>query len=209
MSDITKDEIRDRLGNIDQIRDIIFGAQLRDYDTRLSKIETDVALLKQETREQMDQLRSGVEAEVRSAIEVFDKRLRSSQANAQEECSEIRQQVDRLNKKFTNTIQSLDESVDRQFNSMQNELTTVKTKFQDDVGALRDLVLEELDRRFSQLQQAKASKDDIAETLFELGMRIKGSEFIPTLKQATETNSDYDPLPLLATRRHEETAHAS
>ena len=209
MSDMAKDEIRDRLGNIDQIRDIIFGAQLRDYDNRLDKVETDAALLKQEAREQNDQLRLSVETEVRAAIEMFDKRLRSVQANAQEECSELRQQIDRLNKKFTNTIQSLDESVDRQFDSMHNELAATKTKLQTDVGALRDLVLEELDRRFSQLQQAKASKDDIAETLFELGMRIKGSEFIPTLKQATETTSDYDPLPLLATRRHEETAHVS
>ena len=32
MAEITKEEMRERLGNIDQIRDIIFGAQLREYD---------------------------------------------------------------------------------------------------------------------------------------------------------------------------------
>ena len=35
MSDLTKADLRERLGNIDQIRDILFGPQLREYTTRL------------------------------------------------------------------------------------------------------------------------------------------------------------------------------
>ena len=34
MNQLTREDVRERLGNIDQIRDIIFGAQIRDYDNR-------------------------------------------------------------------------------------------------------------------------------------------------------------------------------
>jgi hypothetical protein len=51
---------------------------------------------------------------------------------------------------------------------------------------LRSLVLEELDRHFSILREDKLSKDDMAELLFELGMRLKGSEFVPELREAAE-----------------------
>jgi hypothetical protein len=45
MAEITKEEMRERLGNIDQIRDIIFGAQLREYDNRFDKIDSDLSMM--------------------------------------------------------------------------------------------------------------------------------------------------------------------
>lgn len=58
------------------------------------------------------------------------------------------------------------------------------------------MVFEELDRRFALLRESKVSKDDMAETLFELAMRMKGTEFVPKLKEySSQTNTDtYIPL---------------
>jgi hypothetical protein len=210
MSDITKDDVREKLGNIDQIRDIIFGTQLREYDNRLSKVESDVSMLQQEMRDRIEQVKSGFSLELKASMESLEKKLKSYSASTQEECVDLRQQVDRLNKKFSNSVQILDEAIDAHTSSIRSELTETKSKLQDDVGALRDLVLEELDRRFSQLRETKVSKDDIAETLFELGMRLKGTEFIPKLREvATNGNGNReDRVPLLATRKlAEELAH--
>jgi hypothetical protein len=205
MSDISRDEVRDRLGNIDQIRDIIFGTQTREYDARLSKLEANLTLLQQDTRDRIEQLRSSFTAELGSTVEAIEKKVRSLQANSQEECADLRQQIDRNSKRFATTIQSLDEAIDRQFESLRTDLTGTKTHLQSDISGLRDLVLEELERRFAQLREHKLSKDDFAETLFELGMRIKGSEFIPALREAgTKPGSDYEPIPLLSTRKHTE-----
>jgi translation elongation factor EF-G len=201
MSDMTREEIRERLGNIDQIRDIIFGAQLRDYDNRLSKVESDMALLQQEMRDRLDHLRASLSGEVKAAVDGLDKKLKSYNLTTQEECADLRQQVDRINRKFSSGIQTLDETVDAQTAALRNELSGVKSQIQEDVTALRDLVLEELDRRFSHLGDTKASKDDIAETLFELGMRLKGTEFIPKLRETADNNVGYDPLPLMVTRK--------
>ncbi len=208
MSDMTRDEVRDKLGNIDQIRDIIFGAQLREYDNRLSKIESDALLAQQDTRDRIEKLRSTLEAELRSAVESLEKKLRSYNTANQEESSELRQQIDRVSKKFSSSLQALDEAVDRQFDATRNDLSDTKGKLQGEINALRDLVFEELERRLSQVQEKKASRDDLADTLFELGMRIKGAEFIPALKEVGDNPSAYEPIPLLATRKHaEEIAH--
>jgi hypothetical protein len=205
MNGMTKDEVRDRLGNIDQIRDIIFGAQSREYNERLERIESSLARMQQDTRDRIEQLKSHCDAELKAAVELIEKRMKSVQTANQEECLEIRQQAERLNKRFSTTIQTLDEAIDRQFSSMQNELVDTKSGLQEDIGALRDLVLEELERRLSQMQDVKVSKDDIAETLFELGMRLKGAEFIPALRDAgSKSEAAADPLPLLATRKHAE-----
>lgn len=203
MSNVNKEEIRERLGNIDQIRDIIFGAQLRDYDNRLSKIESDVSMLRQEVRDRLDQIRASLSTEFQTTVEALDKKLKSFSLAHQEEGADLRAQVDRLNRKFSGGIQILDEALDSQTVLLRQELGNVKTQIQEDTMALRNQVLEELDRRFSSLSETKASKDDLAETLFELGMRLKGTEFIPKLRETADNSSVYDSIPLLATRRME------
>ncbi|MBW4508865.1 MAG: hypothetical protein KME64_20465 [Scytonematopsis contorta HA4267-MV1] len=197
MSQMSKDDIRERLGNIDQIRDIIIGAQLRDYENRFSKIESDVSLLQQHMRSHVEQLKGTFSTELKTAVELLEKKIKSVSASSQEETLDLRQQVDRLNRRFSSNIQSLDETLDSQTTLIREEVTQTKGQLQGDINALRDLVMEELERRFSQLTHTKVSKDDIAETLFALGMRLKGTEFIPQLREAADENNYNNPLPLL------------
>ena len=198
MSEISKEEMRERLGNIDQIRDIIFGPQLREYDNRFDKIESDISLLQQEMRDRIDQVKTVVSTELRSAFDSLEKKLRSISLSYQEEISDLRQQVDRVNKKFTNAIEGLDQNIDSQTTSLRKELTDSRTKLQEDVRTLRLQVFEELERRLSTMREVKVSKDDVAEILFELGMRLKGNEFVPQLKQAVTIDDDvYTDVPII------------
>ncbi|MBD2515369.1 hypothetical protein H6G93_10170 [Nostoc sp. FACHB-973] len=202
MNQISRDDVRERLGNIDQIRDIIFGTQLRDYENRFSKLESDISLLQQQTRSHVEQLKSNFSAELKAGFEAVDKKLKSLNITTQEETLDLRQQVDRLNKKFSSSVQSLDDALDSQTTSIRDEIFQTKAQLQDDVTALRDLILEEIDRRFSQLTNTKVSKDDMAETLFALGMRLKETEFIPQLREAAdERSNDYTAVPLLETAK--------
>lgn len=199
MSDITKEEVRDRLGNIDQIRDIIFGAQLRDYDNRLNEIESNLLLLQQEMRDRTEQIKISFSTEIKTAVDMLERKLKSLSSATEEECTEIRQQVDRLSRKSSSSIQALDEVVNAQTNIIRGELTQAKSQFQEDVLALRGLVLQELDRRFTQLSETKASKDDIAEALFALGMQLKGTEFIPKLRETVDPDDAH--IPFLETKK--------
>jgi uncharacterized protein (UPF0335 family) len=186
MGEITRDEIRERLGNIDQIRDIIFGAHLREFTSRLDKSEADVAAIQQEVSDRLSELKSVLALELRAAVESIDKRLKTISATPQEEAADLRQQFDRINRKFTNSIETLDETVEAQRVALRDELAQTRDSLQSDTRELRSLVLEELDRHFSILREDKLSKDDMAELLFELGMRLKGSEFVPELREAAE-----------------------
>jgi hypothetical protein len=186
MGEITKDEIRERLGNIDQIRDIIFGAHLRDYNSRLDKAEADIAAMQQDVRDRLTDLKNTFTLELRTAVESIDKRLRNIANSAQEETADLRQQFDRISRKFTNNFEILDEAIESQRVSLRDEIAQTRDGLQNDTRELRSLVLEELDRHFSILRDDKLSKDDMAELLFELGMRLKGSEFVPELRQVVE-----------------------
>lgn len=201
MGEITRDEIRERLGNIDQIRDIIFGAHLREYTSRLDKAESDISAIQQDVRDRLNDLKSALASELRAAVESIDKRLKTISASTQEEAADLRQQFDRINRKFTNSIETLDEAVEAQRVALRDELAETRDNLQNDNRELRSLVLEELDRHFSILREDKLSKDDMAELLFELGMRLKGSEFVPELREAAEEQVEekYERISIVET----------
>lgn len=186
MGEITKEEIRERLGNIDQIRDIIFGAHLREYSERFDRIESNLSEFQDDLRDRIEDVRSVLASELKITTEAIEKKLKSLNTNTQEEVSDLRQQVDRVNRKFTSSIEALDEAVDGQKVALREELAQTRDKLQEDARELKSHVIEELDRHFSVLRDAKVSKDDMAEILFELGMRLKGTEFVPELKEAAE-----------------------
>lgn len=186
MAEITKEEMRERLGNIDQIRDIIFGSQLRDYNNRFEKIESDLSLLQEDIQARIDQVKTVLTTEIKSSVENLDKKIKTLSLNSHEESTDLRQQLDRLNRKFSSSIEALDEALDHQTNSLRDELGETRDKIQDEVRSLKHHVLEELDRRFTLVMDEKTSRDDFAEILFELGMRLKGTEFVPAIKHAAD-----------------------
>ncbi|MEZ2226823.1 MAG: hypothetical protein ACBR12_04325 [Microcoleus sp.] len=200
MAEITKEEMRERLGNIDQIRDIIFGAQLREYDNRFDKIDSDLSMMQQDMQARIEQVKTVLSGEMRAAVDSFEKKIKSITLNTQEESADLRQQIDRVNRKFSSSIEALDEAIDNQTTSIRDELSQTRERLSEETRTLKTQVFEELDRRFSMLREVKVSRDDMAEILFELGMRLKGTEFVPELKGVTDNklNNEF----LLPERHH-------
>ncbi|HBB36151.1 MAG TPA: hypothetical protein DDZ80_09705 [Cyanobacteria bacterium UBA8803] len=192
MAEINRDQMRERLGNIDQIRDIIFGAQLREYDSRIDKIESNLALLQQDMRDRIEQTKNSCLTEMRAATDSIEKKIKSLTLTTQNENADIRQMIDLVNKKFSSNIEALDQTVDKQTKSLHNELSESREKIQEEIRNLRAHVFEELERRFSMISESKVAKDDMAEILFELGLRIKGTEFAPELKEAAGSDVSSD-----------------
>ena len=76
-----REEVRERLSNIDQIRDIIFGAQIREYETRFGKLESEILLLQQEMRSHVEQLKVSFTAELKAGFENLEKKLKRKRVN--------------------------------------------------------------------------------------------------------------------------------
>jgi hypothetical protein len=186
MNQLKKEEIYDKLGNIDQIRDIIFGSQLRDYNTRFDKLESDLVNFRQELIDRLQEVKSTNAIELRSAIDTMDKRIRALQLPGEEERNELRQIIDRTHRKSTSNFDKLGEDLEATTGLLRDNLSETKAKLQDDIRNLRTYVQEELERRLSAIGNIKVSRDDMAEILFELGMRLKGTEFVPELEEATD-----------------------
>jgi uncharacterized coiled-coil DUF342 family protein len=197
MAELTKEEMRERLGNIEKIRDIIFGSKLREYENRFDKLESELSLVQQEMKNQVEQVRNVFSTELHAAVDSIEKKFRSlnlTLQNTQEDIGETKQQLERLNRKITNTKEVLDETIDKQAHSLREELSQTRDQLQNDVTHLKSQIFEELDKRFSMLQDVKVSRDDLAEIMFEVGMRMKKTEYVSELKEAADKDLETEIL---------------
>jgi hypothetical protein len=204
MDEITKDEMRERMGNIDLIRDIIFGSKLKEYDSRIDRLESKLSLLEQEMRDRTEQIKTESLTELRASVDSVEEKIKSLSFTSQKDNADIRQLIDQSYKSFSSSLESLDKAIVSQTTSIRKELSETREKLQEDTQSLQSQIIEELERRFSMLKDAKVSRNDMADILFELGLRIKKAEFAPKLKEAAQSNGSDEVIFIEASKVSEE-----
>lgn len=188
MGEITKEEMRERIGNIELIRDIIFGPKLQEYDSRLEKVELNLSTVEQEIRDRTEQVKKDCLTELRAAMDSLEEKIKSLSFTSQKDNADTRQLIERSYQNFTSSLESIDKTVVGQTTSIRKELSETREKLQEDTRNLKSQIFDELDRRFSMLKDTKLARNDMAEILFELGLRIKKADFAPGLNDTEQSN---------------------
>jgi hypothetical protein len=201
MTDIAKEEMRDRLGNIDQIRNLLFGKKIEEYeqrfercDRRLDALESELANFQSEMRDRLTLLQNSLSSEIHTGLDSLEKKLKYLSLTTHEQTSKLQQANDLTNRKFSQGIEALDKKVNYQANFLKNEVTQTRDKLEEDFKSLKAQISAELDKGMSELKDGKVSRADLAEVLFELCLKIKGTEFVPSLKEAADNQVQADFL---------------
>ncbi len=146
--------------NIEQIRDIIFGPQKRQYDQRFERLTADLRKHQEEARAHTDE-----------RFETLQKRSDGNLANAVTEFTAKLQKLSDLN------------------TALQRELTETKSKVQADIRSVREQLSSELDAQVAALREGKVSREDMAELLQAMAMKLKGVEVLEELRRAARKKS--------------------
>ncbi len=194
MAELNKQDMRDRLGNVEQIREILFGTQLRDYEERIEKLEADSAAMNQELRDRLDQMQSTLSGELKAIADSLEKKLKYLSLTTHDETTKLWQKLEQTSQKNYNILETLNKTFTSKTASLREELTQTQEQFQTESQSLKVKIFEELEKCFSTLRDAKVSRVDLAEVLFELCIKVKGTEFVPDLKEAMENHLQTDFL---------------
>ncbi len=230
---MTTGNLQDRLGNIEQIRDVLVGPQIRDLQERMVQLESNLTVFQQETRSRIDEVQQVLTSELQAALEAIDKKNKALASKDEENREDLQQQLSALMKKlsgseealkqlfyaevkgvvestdkkiltlaqkeereraeigdqittlgnrFNGNLSNLNDSLDRQTTTLRDDMLASRNKLQNDLNDLRATLINELDKRMMSMTDSKLARNDMAEMLFELGLRLKGTDFVPSLK---------------------------
>ena len=177
MSEISTD-LKDRLGNIEQIRDILFGEKIQTYENRFQSLESSLANFQKEVQKQLKDLREGFSIDLQTSVSSIEKKLQYLSAAADDEIADLRQDLDSTGQKLSTQIVSLNSALDSQTKSIKIEISQVKDNLHNELSNLQKSLLAELEKDYANLLEEKVSKDEIAELFFDFCMKLKGKNYI-------------------------------
>jgi seryl-tRNA synthetase len=200
MVEIAADNIRQRLGNVEQIRDLLFGEKIKSYEqnferlendvkdckNRLDNLETDLQEWQKETDERLQKLQSSLSTEIRTTAENLERKLQFAQMSTAEKHSKLAQDISFNSKLHTDNNNSLSQKIQSETKQIKDRLEIVKEQLENQDKLLKEQIIADLDKKIAELQDGKMSRKDLAEMLFDLCFRIKDNskDSVPALQEA-------------------------
>ncbi|HEX5215855.1 MAG TPA: hypothetical protein VFV98_10355 [Vicinamibacterales bacterium] len=166
-------------GNIDKVRDILFGGQMRDYERRFIKLEE---RLLQETSELKDEVRKRL-----AALEQFMKQEAASLAERikteHEERTDATKDLAREQRESTKALEkkagALDDAIGKAQRELRQQLLELQQRMSDDMRQKIDDVLARLTQESNELRNDKTDRAALASLLTEMALRLTNELSIP------------------------------
>jgi predicted nucleic acid-binding Zn-ribbon protein len=176
--------------HIDQIRDIIFGAQKREYEHRFEQLESDLASFREGLQKQFDELNDVFAGQLANAVQSFDKRMKLLTTTGQDDTANLRKQVEQADKKFTNSISALVQESTESISRLHKDLSESQNKLFLELRNLKEQLNRDLESRLNILHETKVSKEAMAELFFEFGMKLKDLQLVAELQKVAKSRSE-------------------
>jgi DNA repair exonuclease SbcCD ATPase subunit len=166
-------------GNIDKIRDILFGSNMRDYDARFSRLEESLMKEAAELRESTRRRFEALETYVRKEIDALQSRLKSERDERSEASSQHSRELKEASDALSKKIRDLDDHGASVASDIRQEILNSSRNLMDELRARHDEISALLERRFHELHHTKTDRAALAALLTEVAMRLNDEFRIP------------------------------
>jgi hypothetical protein len=162
--------------NLDKVRDILFGSQMRDNERRFGRLEERLAKeatdLRDETRKRLDSL----EAYVRKELQTLLERLKAEQTQRNEGDKELATELKEAAKALQARATELADSAAEAQRELRQEILDQSKVMRDELQAARLDGATELERTASDLRSQKIDKAALSDMFTEMAARLSEEE---------------------------------
>lgn len=169
-------------GNVEKIRDILFGNQIKDFQKRFAQLEERLAKankdLREETHKRLEALElffknehKAIKDRIITEVKQLDSEDKKIQNDLETAISSVKENLNNAEEKFLELASDLRQQILDQSKALS---TDIQQNNQQSIENLRDTA--------NGLEEAKIDRSTLAEYLIDMAMRISDHECIPVEK---------------------------
>jgi hypothetical protein len=166
-------------GNIGKVRELLFGAQARDFDSRIQRLEErfarDTSALRSELNSRLDSLEEYLKSEFQAASEARSEERREREGEDRQLASEVKRKSESLRK-------SIELGRDKQKTSEAAQRDSLLQESKKLSAALQRVHLElstRLEDESRSLRNTLTHRSTLGDLLTEVGLRLKDEFDLP------------------------------
>ena len=161
-------------GNLDKVRDLLFGGQMRDFDRRFTRLEERLVKETADLRDEVRKRLATLEAYVKAEVDSLSDRLRAEQDGRASADQDLGRDLRGAAQQFDQKVSQLDELVARGQRELRQQLHSQHQELSDEIRQRFEDVLERLSREAGELRGDKTDRKALAALLTEMAMRLNG-----------------------------------
>jgi hypothetical protein len=162
----------DNPGNIDKIRDIIFGSNMREYEQRFARLEEalrkESADLRESTRRRVESL----EAFVHKELSALENRLNSERDQRAESHVRLSADLSTASAAIFKKIGEMESHDAQEKREIRNDLLQQSKELNEAIRTKGEELIELMERRAQELQHSKTDRAALAGLFNELALRL-------------------------------------
>ena len=175
----TAQVLRGGAGNVDKIRDILFGTQMRDYESRFARLEEtlikETVEIRETSRRRFEQLESFIHKEFENVQARFKSERDDRTDVASQQARELKELADTLSRR----IRDLDDRGNSVERDLRNNMLQQARDLTEEIRSKHEELSTLLDRRVHELRDGKTDRATLASLFTEVALRLSDQFVIP------------------------------
>jgi hypothetical protein len=166
-------------GNIDRIRDILFGSNMREYDARFARLEQTLQKESAEVRDTTRRTIERLEAYVRLELESLNSRFRTERDERGTALHQVSRDIKELGESVSRRIAEVDDRAAGSHHELREELLRHGREIAGHIEAKHQEATALLEQRFHELRKDKTDRAALASLFSEVALRLNNEFRIP------------------------------
>jgi uncharacterized protein YPO0396 len=162
--------------NLDKIRDILFGAQIRDHERRFTKLETqllaEAAQLRNDLKQRFDQL----EQHIRKEVDTLTANLTNEQHTRIASVDQVTKELESLAEVLRSSTAQLHDQSEQAHRILRTDLQSEATALREDFGHKHAELSAAVETAVLRLSAQKTDRASLAALFQELSQRLSDDD---------------------------------
>ncbi len=171
--------LRGGAGNVDKIRDILFGTQMRDYESRFNRLEETLIKETLEIRETSRRKFEQLEGFMRKEFETVQTRIKAERDERTEVAGQMARELKDLTDALSRRLRDLDDRATTTERDLRSDLLQQARDLTEEIRARHEELSTILDRRVHELRDGKTDRATLASLFTEVALRLSDQFQIP------------------------------
>ncbi len=162
--------------NLDKIRDILFGAQVRDHERRFTKLETQLLAEAAQLRQDLKERFAALEQYIRTEVEQVTGRLSTEEQGRTSAVGALTTELHTLAGVLQQTAGQLREQSEQAYRDLRDQLQHRAASITDEFTQHQATLSARLEQAVQQLSHQKTDRAALATLLHELSQRLSDDQ---------------------------------
>ena len=165
--------------NLDKVRDILFGVQMREFERRFARLEDRLVKETNDLKDDVKKRLEALESYARQESEALAAQIKAEQNSRGEAHRDLSRELNETAKAFERRTSALDEQLAKGQRESRQQLLEQYQRLSEEIRTKMDDVLATLAREAHELRTDKTDRAVLASLLSEMALRLTNGLTIP------------------------------